>query len=234
MLMPMQYPYGVMMPGMMVPGVYGQPVMGQAMPVNAAAAAAGQAPAQQPNQPRQRRRGGVWVGLARQGQDADLQVRMRVQGNPQGQPVNVRMIRINLRAIIQFMVLALVLWQNTPPTRFLIIMTVAIFLYITGLEPLRAVMQGVMRRIPNLHQAGFGNGAGRAGQAAGGAAAAAAAAPARQRGLLGEIQALVIGFFASLLPGFNEDPADAAAFAQAQQMAANDAQVGNQARPHAD
>jgi hypothetical protein len=69
------------------------------------------------------------------------------------------------------------------------------------------------------------------GQPAAAAAAAAAAAPARQQrpGILREVAVVVVGFLSSLLPTFNYNPDDAAAFAVAQDMAAREQQQQQQA-----
>ncbi|CAL8469004.1 g8545 [Coccomyxa elongata] len=171
-------------------------------------------------------------------------------------PVRVRMVQINLRAILQLAVMGIILYQHCPPGRFLLFATVGLALYVMGPAPLRRAWQRLLAMLPPMHEpgqhdAGLGgagaaaavpaaaNGnapaaaAGAAGAPPAAPAAAAVAGPHRPRGLVQELQALVVGFFTSLLPGFNINPEDAAAFAAAQQ-AANRAEALGAAREHND
>lgn len=160
---------------------------------------------------------------------------------PAGQPrrqIRVRLLRINLRVALQLMVLAGILYQHCPPGRFFLIMGVATLFYVAGFAPFRQAMH----RILGVEAPAAGN-ARPAGNPPG--AGAAHAAPA---GILHELHALIVGFFASLLPGWNLNPEDAAAFAAAQQVgadgggegAAGNINAGNPAggpppdRPHQD
>jgi hypothetical protein len=68
-----------------------------------------------------------------------------------------------------------------------------------------------------------------AGLAAEGAAAAPAAPP--RPGFLREVAVVLVGFFTSLLPTFNYNPEDAAAFAMAQELMAREQQMQQQEQP---
>jgi hypothetical protein len=62
--------------------------------------------------------------------------------------------------------------------------------------------------------------------------------PVPRTGIIREFQMLVLGFIASLLPGWNFNPDDAAAFAAAQEMMAAEAAApqdnNNNGREHQD
>ncbi|KAK9796233.1 hypothetical protein WJX73_000170 [Symbiochloris irregularis] len=125
----------------------------------------------------------------------------------------------------QLLVLAGILYQHCPPGRFMLIMGGAILMYLAGFAPFRVAMQRAMGIDPRRR--GRVRGAGNTG--VGGDMAAPA-------GVLQEIQSLLVGFFTSLLPGWNVNPEDAAAFAVAQQAAAAEAArpMQNAGRPHQD
>lgn len=160
-------------------------------------------------------------------------------------------VRLNMRALLQLLVLMVVVYQHCPPGRFLILVGVGLLLYLTATEPVRRFLNrlaGVQPpapagqpqpRGPPQQQGGEGGGeapaapaapdeqqgaaappapaagdaaaAGRAPAAAapGAAEAARAAVPAGDPlaaqqgggGILREVQALVVGFFTSLIPG---------------------------------
>lgn len=84
--------------------------------------------------------------------------------------------------------------QHCPPGRFLMLLAVATLIYLTGLTPLRQMLQ----RLANVNLAQPGPAAGAA--AGGGANQPAPAAP-RQWSFLAELQAVVVGFISSLIPG---------------------------------
>mmetsp|Transcript_18218 Transcript_18218/g.54803 ORF Transcript_18218/g.54803 Transcript_18218/m.54803 type:complete len:652 (+) Transcript_18218:3557-5512(+) len=159
---------------------------------------------------------------------------------PGVRPAAVVRINLNMRVILQVAVLLLLLWQHCPPGRFFALVLGAAVLYISAFSPLRRWLQRITGMVPAQGAAapggagiaaGAGNGNGGAGaapaaaaaQGGGVAGAPAAAAVPRRGGVLREIRALLIGFFTSLLPGWNINPEDAAAFAAAQQMAAAEA-----------
>lgn len=153
--------------------------------------------------------------------------------------VRVRMLRINVRMFIQLLVVFLIIYQHCSPGRFLLLVIGGLLLYLTTLTPLRRLLhrlvglpQPGMVPMPAAAQQqgplGGRPGAGGAeGQQAGAAADAGAAGPQQAAvrqppGLLRELQALVMGFFTSLLPGWNYNPEDAAAFAAAQEIIAHE------------
>ena len=82
--------------------------------------------------------------------------------------------------------------QHCPPGRFLMLMGGGALLYLTGLGPLQRALQRVVAlALPPPMRAP------QAGQA--GAAGTPGAAP--QWSFLGELQAVIVGFFSSLIPG---------------------------------
>ena len=82
--------------------------------------------------------------------------------------------------------------QHCPPGRFLMLMGGAAVLYLTGLGPLqRALQRVVAMALPPPMRAPQAGQAGVAGQPN--------AAP--QWSFLGELQAVIVGFFSSLIPG---------------------------------
>lgn len=83
--------------------------------------------------------------------------------------------------------------QHCPPGRFLILMAVAALIYLTGLTPLRQMLQ----RLANVNQLQPGR------PAPAGAANQPAPAAAQQWTFLAELQAVVVGFISSLIPGEN-------------------------------
>lgn len=97
--------------------------------------------------------------------------------------------------------------QHCPPGRFLLVLAVAASIYLTGLTPLRQMLLRLAR--VNLPQAGWppaaAPAAANAPAAAAGHAEAHAAAPAAapRWSFLAELQAVVIGFISSLVPGEN-------------------------------
>ncbi|KAL0023201.1 hypothetical protein WJX79_001368 [Trebouxia sp. C0005] len=224
---PVQYPYPPFMP-MMVP--YGMPPPMQGMPgpfrVHVAGPHHQGAPTTGPNaglRQRHMARGpaGGGPGVA-EGLPAGMFRLRRVPG------MQVRMVRIDLKALVQMAVVALVLYQHCPPGRFLMLMGGGALLYLTGLGPLqRALQRVVAMALPPPMRAP------QAGQA--GAAGQPAASP--QWSFLGELQAVIVGFFSSLIPGWNMNAEDAAAFAAAQQMqaaeAAREAQRAGGGQPNA-
>ncbi len=186
-----------------------------------------------------------------------------VPGQAPRRPMLNVVVRLNMRALLQLLVLTVVVYQHCPPGRFLMLVGAGLLLYLTATEPVRRFLNrlaGVQQPVPQAQRAaqppqqpeGAAAGpaapggaeqpanaaaapAAAAGQAAAGAAAGAPAAgeqedqarqPAagqgqgqRQQaqqaqhphrgGLLRELQALVVGFFTSLIPG--ELPAGEAA-----------------------
>ena len=91
--------------------------------------------------------------------------------------------------------------QHCPPGRFLMLMGAGALLYLTGMGPLqRALQRLIALALPapiRAPQAGQG-------------AAAGQPPPAPQWTFFGELQAVIVGFFSSLIPGM--------AVAQAQAM----------------
>ncbi|BDA42997.1 hypothetical protein COCOBI_04-0050 [Coccomyxa sp. Obi] len=249
-VVPMMMPYG------MVPYSTGHVhFAGQQQPIPP-----GAQPQQQPRLVQNFLQGVPGVGVA-WGQGGAAAAAAAARGGRPGRerrprPVRVRMVQINLRAILQLAVMGIILYQHCPPGRFLLFATVGLALYVMGPAPLRRAWQRLLAMLPPMHEPGqqdpgLGGAAapaaapaaanGNAPAAAAGAAgappavpaAAGVAAPQRPRGLVQELQALVVGFFTSLLPGFNINPEDAAAFAAAQQ-AANRAEALAAARVHND
>lgn len=123
--------------------------------------------------------------------------------------VRVRLIRLNLKLMLQMGVFALILYQHCSPTRFFLLIFGGLLLYLTALVPMRRVLQSLV-----------GNN------------------PVPRTGIIREFQMLVLGFIASLLPGWNFNPDDAAAFAAAQEMMAAEAAApqdnNNNGREHQD
>ncbi|PRW44897.1 hypothetical protein C2E21_6177 [Chlorella sorokiniana] len=221
-------------------------------------------------------------------------------GQAQRRPMMNVVVRLNMRALLQLLVLTVVVYQHCPPGRFLMLVGAGLLLYLTATEPVRRFLN----RLAGVQQPGAaapraaqqqpgqppaqqqqqpaeGGAAGAAapggadqpanaaaapavaaGQAAAGAGAAAPAAgeqegqarqqpvaqgqgqpPAQQAqppehphrgGLLRELQALVVGFFTSLIPGWNVNPDDAAAIAAAQAMFAAEEEEAAAAGIHLD
>eukprot|EP00873_Tetraselmis_striata_P002717 jgi/Tetstr1/422981/TSEL_013758.t1 len=102
-------------------------------------------------------------------------------------------------------VFALILYQHCSASRFFMLVIGGLLLYLTALVPMRRMVQAMV---------GGNN-------------------PAPRTGLLRELQMLVLGFLASLLPGWNFNPEDAAAFAAAQEMVAAEGQQQQNAAPPA-
>eukprot|EP00873_Tetraselmis_striata_P044659 jgi/Tetstr1/464923/TSEL_009657.t1 len=119
--------------------------------------------------------------------------------------VRVRLIRLNVRLLLQVGVFALILYQHCSASRFFMLVIGGLLLYLTALVPMRRMVQAMV---------GGNN-------------------PAPRTGLLRELQMLVLGFLASLLPGWNFNPEDAAAFAAAQEMVAAEGQQQQNAAPPA-
>lgn len=210
---PVHFPYQPFMP-MMVP--YGMPPPFQGMPAGPFRV---HVPGHHPGAPaagpqaglRQRHMAHGPAGGAQgvaEGLPAGMFRMRRVPG------MQVRMVRIELKALVQMAVVALVLYQHCPPGRFLMLMGGGALLYLTGLGPLqRALHRVVALALPppmRAPQAGQGGAAGQP-------------APAPQWSFLAELQAVIVGFFSSLIPGWNMNAEDAAAFAAAQQMQAAEA-----------
>ncbi|KAK9830271.1 hypothetical protein WJX72_010725 [[Myrmecia] bisecta] len=175
-----------------------------------------------------RRLWGTAQPAAQNGAPAPAAVAARVRG-----PVRVHMIRINLRVLLQLLVVCVILWQHVPPNRFLFLLAVGAALYLLAFSPLRHVLQRFTGLLPPVNPpppAPAGPAAAApAGAAANGAPqqpapahAAAAARGAAPFGFVREIYAIIVGFFTSLLPGWNLNAEDAAAFAAAQQMVARE------------
>ncbi|PSC70961.1 SCAN domain-containing 3-like isoform A [Micractinium conductrix] len=175
---------------------------------------------------------------------------------PRARPFPNVAVRLNMRALLQLLMLMVVAYQHCPPGRFLMLLGVGLLLYLTATEPVRRFLNrlagvqapGAAARAAaapaaqqQQGQQGGADGAPAAqpadqpaaaadGEApAAGAVPAGAAAPGaaaaggeqqavRRGGLLREVQALVVGFFTSLIPGWNVNPDDAAAIAAAQRM----------------
>ena len=95
-------------------------------------------------------------------------------------------------AHIETTMYGLVCMQHCPPGRFLMLLAVATLVYLTGLTPLRQMLQ----RLANVNLAQPGPGA-----AAGGGANQPAFAAPRHWSFLAELQAVVVGFISSLIPG---------------------------------
>jgi len=85
-----------------------------------------------------------------------------------------------------------------------------LFLYVTAMIPMRRMLQNLV--MGNNQPSNNNNNGGAAGNAA-----------APGGGFLREVQMLLCGFIASLLPGWNFNPEDAAAFAAAQDIVAGEA-----------
>ena len=178
----------------------------------------------------------------------------------QRRPMLNVVVRLNMRALLQLLVLTVVVYQHCPPGRFLMLVGAGLLLYLTATEPVRRFLNrlaGVQQPAPPVPRAapqppaqpppqqppqqqpeGAAGGPAAAGgaeqpqlvnaaaapAAATGAGAAAAPAAGEQGGqagqqpavqgqgqqqaqhphrggLLREIQALVVGFFTSLIPG---------------------------------
>ncbi|KAL3137454.1 hypothetical protein ABBQ38_004745 [Trebouxia sp. C0009 RCD-2024] len=215
----MQYPYPPFTP-MWLP--YGMPPPGQGMPpgpfrMHVAGPHHPGAPRPPPNAawrvgPRQRHAGQIPAGGVpgvADGMPANI-LRAR-----RGAGLHVRLVRIDLKALVQLAVVGLVLYQHCPPGRFLMLMGVGALLYLTGLGPLqRALQRLVALALPAPM---------RTPQAGGQGAPVGPPPAAPQWTLFGELQAVVVGFFSSLIPGWNMNAEDAAAFAAAQQMQAAEA-----------
>jgi hypothetical protein len=209
------------------------------------------------NQPRLHRRGGIFQ-------------------RPFLRQFNLR-VNVNVRSLLQLMVLMVVIYQHCPPKRFAMLVVLGIALFLTGTDRVRHVLNrlaGIMHPPQNINnnppvleqrvqppqQQGDGippadqqqqeqNGVPETpegqqrqegGDAAAPAAAGAAAAAQQEQqqpappelqdqgpgqfGILRELQALVVGFLTSLLPGFNVNPEDARAIAAAQEAFQDQAQ----------
>ena len=81
------------------------------------------------------------------------------------------------------------------------LLAVAALIYLTGLTPLRQMLQRLAN--VNLAQPGPAAAAAAAGPAAAGGANQPAPAAPRQWSFLAELQAVVVGFISSLIPGKN-------------------------------
>jgi hypothetical protein len=155
-------------------------------------------------------------------------------GRP-GRPFPNIIIRINMRAVLQLLVLMVVVYQHCPPGRFFMLLGLGLLLYLTATEPVRRFLNrlvGVQRAVPagppqppqqpqqqqGQEAAGVAgeqpaaaaagdaaqpqpDGAAPAAPPAGGVRALPAAGAEQRGGLLRELQALVLGFFTSLIPG---------------------------------
>lgn len=202
---PMLFPYGMAAPGAMPglpPGPVRVHVVGEQHPGVPAAAAPGL---------RQRHMGAAVGGPAAVLAPAAPGGIFRMRRAP---GMQMRMIRIDIKALVQMAVVALVMYQHCPPGRFFMLMGGAALLYLTGLGPLqRALQRLVALAMPTPIRPPQGGQPGAEGQPG--------AAP--QWSLLGELQAVIVGFFSSLIPGWNMNAEDAAAFAAAQQMQAAEA-----------
>ncbi|MEW5299682.1 MAG: hypothetical protein WDW36_002672 [Sanguina aurantia] len=126
-------------------------------------------------------------------------------------------IPITTRSLLQLLVFAVVLYQHFTWQRCLALLFGGILFYLTAVwTPLRRMMVALMHGTPRTAQ--------QAGQHP------AAVAP-QNRGMLSEILIFLAGFITSLLPAWNYNPDEAAAFAAAQlaeqqQQAAADGAAG--------
>ncbi|EFJ50980.1 hypothetical protein VOLCADRAFT_103620 [Volvox carteri f. nagariensis] len=160
-------------------------------------------------------------------------------------------IRVSARALLQALVFAIVLYQHFTWRRFLALLIGGAVLLITSTwAPFRRLMRGI-HEVPQRPAVPPGRGGGPAAGPPAAAAAAAGAAgaaggpagpgnggaqqPAEQqqqqvqrRGFLYEILVFVVGFITSLLPAWNFNPEDAAAFAAGQEVIAADERARQQ------
>eukprot|EP01025_Chloroclados_australasicus_P041404 TRINITY_DN4385_c0_g1_i1.p1 TRINITY_DN4385_c0_g1~~TRINITY_DN4385_c0_g1_i1.p1 ORF type:complete len:451 (+),score=34.16 TRINITY_DN4385_c0_g1_i1:81-1433(+) len=149
------------------------------------------------------------------------QQQVNQNGNPNQRAVRTMVLRINLRAIIQLLIVAVVLYQNSSPDRFLLIMALLIVLYFTAWGPIQRALQRAAEGFRQQQQQYQGQN--------------------RQQDLRNrqpnqifrEIWMLLVGLFTSLLPGMNINQEDAAIFAQAQEQIAREENQPDE-RPHQD
>jgi len=152
-------------------------------------------------------------------------------------------LRVSARTILQVLVFIMLLYPHFTWGRFAVFAGGALLLWVASVwAPLQRALMALHEPAPRAAPAppvppeagpaaaareqgengavpAVGNAA--AAPRAGAAGAAGAARPA-PRGILHEILVLIIGFMTSLLPGFNYNPEDAAAFAVAQAIAARE------------
>mmetsp|Transcript_31874 Transcript_31874/g.70820 ORF Transcript_31874/g.70820 Transcript_31874/m.70820 type:complete len:534 (-) Transcript_31874:428-2029(-) len=160
-------------------------------------------------------------------------------------------LRISARTVLQVLVFAMVLYQHFTLRRFVALVVGGLVLYLTASwAPLRRFLLGMTHPpeqrpaaqprvqaadaaaapVPGAAQPADQGQAQAAAQAPANPAQAAPAAPQRpQRGILQEIAVVLIGFLTSLLPAWNYNPEDAAAFAAAQEMIAREERARQQA-----
>ena len=124
--------------------------------------------------------------------------------------------RISLRALVQLIVMLVVLSQHLSLRRFAVIVAGAALMAVAQLGSLQRLLRDVAARLtaplrPAPAAVPLAEGAGEEG------APRNEAPPLPPRTMLGEIGVAMLGFVASLLPGFNADAANAAAIAAAQQ-----------------
>ena len=145
-------------------------------------------------------------------------------------------IQVNMRSLLQMLVLLVVVYQHCPLHRFIMLVVLGSALYLTGTERVRRILHlvtGVQRRVvrPMQHtpreqeQPLVPNRVpDQAVQAPDDHVEQQVAPAGLPVGIafLREMQALVVGFITSLLPGWNVDPDDAVALAAAQEFVAED------------
>ncbi|KAL6776842.1 hypothetical protein ACKKBF_B03690 [Auxenochlorella protothecoides x Auxenochlorella symbiontica] len=140
-------------------------------------------------------------------------------------------MQLNARALLQLGVLLAVVYQHCPPQRFFALLTLGLLLFLTTTEPVRRFLAQLGRvragpAVAPVPEAGPPRAVAGPGDAdAGMPAAELEARPAEEgpapqapapRGLVQEALAVLVGFFSSILPGWQADPAEAAAHAAAQ------------------